>query len=1796
MELRPKVVAVAVVTAVVAVVAGATAVAVSRIERESISVHEIRVDRNGRAFVDVVFNRPVPAAPVGEVVTDPPASIAPAIHGIWTWGTHNILRFQPAGGFPIASEYKLTIAPDEIATAELPFSGEREFVIRTDDFLVRSVTWRELPAASGFVVLQGEVAFNYRVAPESLAPRIRMRDGTRIELITSYPADAMTWRSAPLRKEKEQREVALVIAKDLFPLEGNVTLGKDYVQNMTIGSSDVLLVRNVTAKPDERDTVLRIELSSAVSVDALQDRIGIKPAVKYRTETEGNDVLLIGGFRPGGSYELAIEEGLVALDTALLREPFRTTVTVPDLEPLLAFQSEGMFLSASGRRNVAIDTINVRAGTLAIDRVYRNNLFFYLQSSGYAHGDSDQPYYRAYYHSGRVDHQYGDRIVEKALRFPDKPNARSTSTIPIGSLVRTSSPGLYKVSVFRDQEEWRHTTRWLLITDLGIVTKRSKSEVLIWVASFKDLAPIANAAVTLVDDQNQTIARGRTDEAGFWTARNISEKAHPFVVTVERGNDFSFLVLGDSRVDTSAFDIGGAAEPASGYSAFLYGERTLYRPGETLRGVASVRTTALRFPPRMPLVLKHTDPAGEPRGSIRLNADASGMASYDIALPPYTRTGRHTLALFAGDTEIGSTSFHVEEFVPDRLKVEIEPGATGSQPVVQFDVSSSYLFGAPASSLAVETKVQLVPSTFTARAFEEFTFYAPSRKFDPREVASDSSTLDDKGRKQYTIAVPEKLAVPSSLAAVITARVQEQGGRGVSAITRMPVHPYPYYIGIRELPPPPHPTLSPSSGRRRGEGVSFEWATVSPAGKEVPSAPLRADIYEERWQTVMRQTGNGGYRYESTLDTEHVRTIPIANGKSRGVVSFRTGEWGSYRIVITDPVSLAATELTFDSWSGAGYSPWAMKNPGRLELTIDKPAYRSGESVAVTIKSPFPGKALMTVESDRVLHTKLVTLSSNTARVDIPLTVAARPNAYITATVVRTADDLEPGEAGRAYGAIRVEVDRAENELRPEIRVVEEMRSSRKLNVSVKTAPHASVTIAAVDQGILQLVGEERPDPFAFFYQHRALAVMTHDIFALLLPEVAAKNNAIAGGSESGAGISQFLRTDGMRRTKPVSFWSGLLTAGDDGIAKATFDIPDFQGAVRVTAVVHGEQQYGSSDKLVLVRDPVVVLATVPRFVSTNDAFSIPVTVRNDTKKNGTFDVTVKLTGDASLTSNVTQRVAIDRNRETTVLFALHAAKNRGGIELAFTASGNGERGTASATIPVYPSLPDATDELSGSIASKTMTLPAPPPARFVEGSARRDVIISALPLIQLRGRLDYLVHYPYGCVEQTTSTAFPMIYIGDLAQELDPRAFRNRNPAAYVSDGIRRLGTMQTAMGGFAMWPYGTEINIWASIYATHFLTEAKRAGYAVDAMRHGRALDYVAQLAKARPEYDTGGLQQAVYALYVLARAQRPDLGTMDYVREKHAAQLMVDSRALLGAAYAAVGNPAAVSAMLADVDREENVLRETGSNYNSTLRNRALVVLALLDAAPKDPRLPALAERLSRELIVDHWYTPQDSAMGLLALGQYFRMRNANATYRGALLHDGKVVGRFDGKTKRFDDLPSTGELSVTFENGYVADAAYYTVRVRGTPLESSFQPSAEGMRITRTFMDRNGTPLQTNDVKQGEIVVIRTEVTSMSGRLENVVIQNLLPAGLEVENPRLTTTETLPWVQHLADVQHSDIRDDRVLFFVDLNRSVTFYTVARAITPGEFRLPPAQAEAMYAPRFRATEGLGTFKVRR
>jgi hypothetical protein len=487
------------------------------------------------------------------------------------------------------------------------------------------------------------------------------------------------------------------------------------------------------------------------------------------------------------------------------------------------------------------------------------------------------------------------------------------------------------------------------------------------------------------------------------------------------------------------------------------------------------------------------------------------------------------------------------------------------------------------------------------------------------------------------------------------------------------------------------------------------------------------------------------------------------------------------------------------------------------------------------------------------------------------------------------------------------------------------------------------------------------------------------------------------------------------------------------------------------------------------------------------------------------------------------------------------------------------------------------------------------------QDSAVRRVRVSPLPLVQFAGRLEHLLYYPYGCLEQTTSTAFPLIYLGDLAKALAPEVLDPKkghaDPAVLVQAGVRRIATMQIAGGGFSLWPGGQEVHPWGSLYATHFLVEARRAGHPVEDGFYQRALGWVAGQVKAKSNYGSEDLQRTVYGLYVLARAGRPDVGTMDFLRRKHAGELRPESRALLAAAYAAAGNPRALEELVANLGEVEQIARQTGGNFNSAIRNRALLLLALLDAAPQSQRIPALVDRLARDSRDLPQWTTQEESFTLLALGQFVQRQKQQPAYSGTVFVGGKKIGTFTNQTATFSGIRGGGPVRIQMNGGYKPSSAYFSVLTKGIPTAAEFKPAKEGMEIERTFHDRNGQAVNIASLRQGDLVVIKTRVRSTVGPIQNVAIVNLLPSGLEVENPRLETTEQLPWITDASNLAYLDLRDDRILLFTDLPADSwqTYYTLVRAVAPGTFRLPPVQAEAMYNPSIRATSERGDMEVK-
>jgi len=1760
---------------------------------EGVRVAGVAMDPERGRYLLIALDRPVAGVREGTVPAADPAVIDPPAPGRWSWISPYMLRFEPKDGFAQATAYSVKIVPQALLAPPQEFTGQDVWQASYGAFEVARLTAHLEPAPDGgaMVVVRGEAAFNRMVDPKALAEHISLVDPrdpgkpVTVSLTTSYPSKKIEFVSDPVEKSAQQRDVKVVITPGVRPEKGDIALAREAVAVIPVVLDPHLRLREVKAASEEGASTIRLALSTPVAAsEDTAGRIRIEPSVETELAADAGELVVSGPFEPGREYTVTLEKGLAAEDGAVLDTAATRTVRIPDLEPLVDFRDQGMFLSKNGYKNLAIKSINTSAAELVIDRVYFNNLFP-LFSMDYSVFDDES--------GGGVNSSLGDRIFGDRIPLPYKSNAAVVTPVNLEKYIQGQEPGLYRVAL-TVPGKFEGFQRYVLITDIGIVAKHGLDDFLVFTASASTLAPMAGASVRVLSYQNQELASGATDAQGLFrariSARTMADK-RPYLIVVQKGADTSFLLYERFRVDTTGLDVGGAVMPVSGYTAFVYGERDIYRPGETLEGMAVVRDTRLGVPPSMPVTIRLSDPQGRKISEQAVVTGAEGMVSLRQALPAQSLTGAYALDVIAAETVIGQYHFQVEEFVPDRISVAVTAGAASAAPggTLPFSVAGRYLFGAPGTDLPVEVRARLVKAAFAPKGFENYVFGDPERSFEDTEVFEETGNLDAEGKASFEASLPDDLKPPAALEAVFTARVREGGGRGVTGLAKMPVHAYAAYPGLKRLK---------SEAGTPGKPMTFDFVLVAADGRLAEAGELTATLLRDTWQTVLRKGPDGSFKYESVRDPKTLEAKTVVAKGGKGSVAFTPPSFGSYRLVLADPESGASSQLEFYA-GGSGYSPWAVENPARLELKPDKTDYASGETARFQVRAPFAGKLLVAVEGSGVHDVQVLDLAGNTGEVAVPVRPEYMPGVYVTATLVRKASDAAPGSPSRAFGAAPMLVDRASGRLPLAVAAPAEMRPGGKLTAEVSAPPGAVVTVAAVDEGILQLIAQKTPDPFAFFYAKRQLQVDTFDTFALLLPEVPPiMGKALAGGGDFLEDLSNFVRSQSPA-AKTVAFWSGPVTVGPTGKATVSFDIPEFQGQVRLMAAGLSGRRFAGTETKTLVKSPLVLLPSFPRFLSFGDKARIAVTVRNDTGRDGVFKVTLGASGPAAVADGV-RELAIAKGGTATAAFAVTAGQTEGVAAFDVAVTGGGEKSSDTARVPVRSPLPARTSVRSGALETAGLTVPELASGEFLPGTAKRDVAVGRFPLIRFTGNLKSLLGYPYGCLEQTVSRAFPLLYFADLARALDPAAFDGQSPAGMVQSAIRRVAGLQLYNGGFSMWPGGDAPQAWMSLYAAHFLMEAGQAGYPVDKDVLSQALAFAGATGREAELDKPEGQKLAAYALFVQARAGRADIGAMDNLRDSHGKKLPAEAKGLLGAAYAAVGNTRAAEILVSGPAPAGEPRKDTGGNLESTLRDKALYLSALIDAAPADPRLGSLAVDVGRLLEGEPYPSTQENAFALLALGKFYSRQKAKKPFSGMLYAGQGVLSDFSSdKVLSLRGIGQTGDLRFSVDQGFEAGACYYAVRTRGIPALSAYAPQSSGIEVVRTYLTRDGQPLAGDAVPQGTLVAAKFAVRATSGPIANVVLENLLPAGLEVENPRLSTTERLPWMEsgdEKAEPAYLDLRDDRVLLFTDLPDKDwhVYYALLRATTAGVFVLPPAQAEAMYAPELRASGETGTVTV--
>ncbi|NOY77840.1 MAG: hypothetical protein GXO76_08225 [Calditrichaeota bacterium] len=1717
----------------------------------------------------------------------------PNLPGKCRWIASNKLRFYPDIQLAPATSYTAIVSEKPIASHGFRLVGKRRFFFHTEPIRVvnASLVVKYLPGVRQSVNLVGTIEFNYKVDPQKAQKYIRITSGKGKKIpfrITTTSPDRVISLIVPnVPRGKKQKSIQLKVLPGLVCVGGGSGLAKTFQKPITLpGKTRLRVERVVPIRESNTQGRIRITFNIPVQLDSSQQFVSIRPAVKYRILCEGNSSLILGNFTSDTSYVLTLRKGLRAIDGSTLPQDFSTTVQFKTItiRPQLDWVGKGYYLPLGGSLNLGVSTINVRKLAIDVQKVFDNNLVYLLNSVNNLSDIYDYGWFDLKALGKEIEH------FEKVVRY--EKNQEVVTPISVKKYLPEGKPGIYRIIARQSSHRWNRVARWVLVTNLGILAKKASNDLYVWVNSLSDLNPVADARVTVLSRNNQIIATQTTNSEGIAVFKNftaLSEGFTPYLITVKSGEDFSFLDLKNRQLSTSDFDVGGTRMLQNGYSAFVYPERDIYRPGETVHLATIVREKEIRVPTPFPVRLRILGPDEKIVNEQQKMLNEEGAAEFQATIARYLKTGKYTALILIGEKdEIGRTTFNVEDFIPDRMKVRLttdrDAYQTGSE--MKITVDAVTLFGPPASNRRVRAKIALENADFSPKQWRGFTFRDERKSFPGDYFDFDEKRLDKNGRYVYRYHIPGNLNPPSGLRGILSATVLEPGGRGVTAYKSVLIHPADVYIGLRKVEP---------GYAKINSGTKMEFVVVSPDGKAIAKRPVRVEFYRIYWHSILKRV-NGKYHYVSEKAESLVKKFSLVSAEKPQVFEVTPADYGKYRVVVRDSKSRVSTSVTFYA-SGWGYAPWAMDHPEKIEIGLDKKAYLPGDVARVQVRAPFAGRLLLTVERDGILFQKTYTLKGNTATINLPVKTSFEPNVYVSAHVIRSSLLLERNMPARAFGIAPLFVDTRAKRLAVRLTVPEKMHSKRKLTVKFHVLHTQNrptyVTIAAVDEGICQLTDFQPPDPMNYFYGKKRLEVKSFDMYSVILPEI--KSQSSPGGGMVEAARKRQISPVGVTRVKPVAFWSGLIKTDRDGRGQVTFNIPRFNGSLRVMAVAFSENKFGSQKKNVRIRDAIVLTPTFPRFVASTDSFVVPVNVFNGTEEDGAFRIELSAKGPVKVVGSKRREMHLAKGEEKAVYFDLKAKKTIGRIELYLQAQGNGAKTDRTVQIPLRPPVPFVTRSGSG-----TVTQDKPGefrfPADYLPGTQSFSLTLSSFPAVQFGRSLQYLLHYPYGCVEQVTSTVFPLLYFSDLARVVEPALFRTNSADYYVNQGIARLEAMQLGNGKFSYWPGGDYVNPWGSIYASHFLIEAKKKGYDVSSRSYRLLLKALKGFARSYTNEGRANYERSAYACYVLARAHQPDRATMLYLKNNLLPELPLYSRYQLAGAFGLTGDvQTALSLLPKKFTLPTGKTRESGGNLNSPIRAQAIILTVLAEIDPSNPAIPILVKELAKEAGKNgYWPSTQDNAFALIAIAKALK-QNSRSAFTGHVQINGKQMATFDSKGGHFSSKEWDGRSVRIQIKG--TGKCYYYWQAQGISSRLNIPEEDNDLIARRRYLTDKGNPLVYNTIRQGDLIVAEITIKAPDESLKNVAVVDMLPAGFEIENTRLQSREGIPWIgkqnYHPAYV---DVRDDRLIFYGNFHagKLYKFYYSLRAVTAGKFILPPIHAEAMYDPQKSSVASSGSVRI--
>ena len=1522
--------------------------------------------------------------------------------------------------------------------------------------------------------------------------------------------------------------------------------------------------------------------------------IKLDNATPQAVEAKGRQIC-VEGLEHGRNYTVTFRQGLPAAIGETLPAPVNLSIYVQDRAPSVRFTGDSFVLPAKARRGIPLVSVNMDAAKVKLYRVGDRSLAQLL--SGYQ-------FLRQLdgYDISTVSEQMGAPVWEGEIEVAgNELNKEATTSFPVDEALPERKPGVYVLTAEplvkkSDDEYGTRATQWFVVSDIGLSTYTGQDGINVFARSLESAEALKGVKLTLLARNNEVLGEATTDSDGRATftpglTRGTDGMVPAVLMASQNDDDFTFLDMARAGFDLSDRGVTGRAVPKA-LDLYAWTERGIYRAGEVVHVGALARDDTSTAIDDLPLTFIFTRPDGVEDRRLVSDSKMAGGHAIDLTLPTNAMRGTWNVSIYTDPKQpaIATQMFLVEDFVPDRIEFDLtsDKSEIAAGETADVTVDGRFLYGAPAAGLALEGEVTLS----TKRQWDRFKGYyfglADEDQGEATRLPLDNlPKAGDDGKATFPVAVDELPSTTRLINAAVTVRMRETGGRAVERKLDIAIQPESDLIGIR-------PDFS---GDEVPQGGTAKFSVIASDNKGDRKA-----LDGAQWSLVKIERNYQWYRSGNSWNYE---PVTFTKAVSSGKIDLKTDaeaeitlpvDWGRYRLEIeTANASGPTSSYEFDA--GWYVSSTSTETPDGLEIALDKEHYAVGDTAELKISPRFAGELLITIGAEKLLKTITASVPEGGTTIEIPVGEDWGAGAYVTATLFRPGEAIESRMPARAIGLKWLKVDPADKQLSVKLTPPEKIvpRSTLSIPVSVENAggEQAYVMVAAVDVGILNLTRYQPPSPENWFFGQRQLGLEMRDMYGRLIDGSLGVTGKLRTGGDGGN-----MAAEGTPPTeKLVALFSGPVELDSDGKATIEFDVPQFNGTARVMAVAWTRKAVGHAVADVIIRDPVVITAGLPRFMAPGDQANIRFDAANTDAPDGDYRLSLETTDNLGVeVGSYPETITLTGGKRQSIAVPLNAlATGAGGVTIRLS-NDAGLSVEQALAMPVRPvDLPVTTRHVvnltanGGSLKVDDGLL-----SESLLDGAFVSVGVTRSAAFDVPALLMALDRYPYGCTEQTTSRALPLLYLSEMAGGTEATAgLENQEELKKrVQDSIFRVLNNQSSSGSFGLWSPGSG-DLWMDAYVTDFLTRAREKGYDVPQQAMLSALANLQNALGYTTDVKERG-NDIAYAIYVLARNKKASVGDLRY---------FADTQLENFASPMATAQLAAALALYGDQQRSERVFNASlelatstsGYNYNrsdygSPLRDGAAMLALAAETKPTPKVLPALVTLVAFQRENARYLSTQDQAWMLLAARG---LQDDNGTISldiNGTQHDGAFSERLNGGALEAQPLVVTNKGSGSVDAVVTAVA----------PPAQSLPAGGDGFNIERTYYTLDGEPANVTGVSQNERYVVVLKIDDLKEWQSRLLVTDLLPAGFEIDNPGLVSSADLGNFSWLESTQaaHLEFRNDRFVAAFDRSagekKQITLAYVVRAVTPGLFTHPAATVEDMYRPQFAARTATGMMEV--